>query len=44
MAGGVATAGAVPGATLELIPGMGHDLPVQLWPRIIDAIVANTAR
>jgi pimeloyl-ACP methyl ester carboxylesterase len=44
MSGGQATAEAIPGAELLLIPGMGHDLPVQLWSPIIDAIVANTAR
>jgi pimeloyl-ACP methyl ester carboxylesterase len=41
--GGEATARAVPGATLIVIPGMGHDLPVAVWTRIIDAI-ADTAR
>src|SRR5262249_36183298 len=29
--GGRATAAAVPGATLWTIPGMGHDLPVELF-------------
>lgn len=42
--GGVATAQAVPGARLVLIPGMGHDLPRALWGQIIDAIVANASR
>jgi pimeloyl-ACP methyl ester carboxylesterase len=37
--GGRATAAAVPGARLEIISGMGHDLPRRLWPRVIDAIV-----
>jgi hypothetical protein len=23
---------------------MGHDLPRQVWPRVIDAIVENAAR
>jgi hypothetical protein len=23
---------------------MGHDLPRELWPRIIDAVVANATR
>jgi pimeloyl-ACP methyl ester carboxylesterase len=40
--GGQATAAAVPGSTLILIPGMGHDLPEGAWDQIIDAIVANT--
>jgi pimeloyl-ACP methyl ester carboxylesterase len=42
--GGTATAAAIPGARLELIEGMGHDLPRQLWPRFVDAIADNAAR
>ena len=42
--GGRATARAIPGARLELIEGMGHDLPRAVWPRIIDGIVANAER
>lgn len=38
---GVATAKAIPGAKLERIPGMGHALPIALWPRIIEAIAAH---
>jgi len=41
--GGRATAEAVPGATLLMIPGMGHDLPEALWDEIVSAVVANTA-
>lgn len=41
---GLATARAIPGAELITIPGMGHDLPVQLWPTFVDAIVRNTER
>jgi pimeloyl-ACP methyl ester carboxylesterase len=41
VSGGRATADAVPGAELLIFPGMGHDLPVELWPRIVDAIAAN---
>lgn len=44
VSGGRATAAAVPGAELLTIPGMGHDLPRELWPRVVDAIVANSAR
>jgi pimeloyl-ACP methyl ester carboxylesterase len=40
--GGHATAAAIPGAGLVLIPGMGHNLPEDAWPPIIDAIVRNT--
>jgi pimeloyl-ACP methyl ester carboxylesterase len=42
--GGRATARAIKGAKLMKVEGMGHDLPRQLWPQIIDAIVANTER
>ena len=42
--GGRATAKAIRGATLLEIPGMGHDLPREAWPEIIDAIVENAAR
>jgi pimeloyl-ACP methyl ester carboxylesterase len=44
VSGGEATAAAVPGAELMVIPGMGHDLPEALWPRITGAIAANAAR
>ncbi|HEY4240273.1 MAG TPA: alpha/beta hydrolase [Kofleriaceae bacterium] len=36
--GGRATAAAIPGAKLEIIDGMGHDLPRALWPRIVDLV------
>ncbi len=36
------TAAAIPGARLEVIEGMGHDLPQQLWPRFADLIIENT--
>ncbi|MDX3239162.1 alpha/beta hydrolase [Streptomyces sp. ME03-5709C] len=42
--GGRATAAAVAGSELLLIPGMGHDLPEQLWPTVVDAIARNAAR
>jgi pimeloyl-ACP methyl ester carboxylesterase len=44
LAGGEATAAAIPGSRLVVIPGMGHDLPPGAWPTIIDAIVDNAAR
>ena len=40
--GGDATARAIPGARLVTIPGMGHDLPVDVWPQILD-LVTNHA-
>jgi pimeloyl-ACP methyl ester carboxylesterase len=39
--GGRATARAIPGARLEIVEGMGHDLPRVLWPRLIDAFAAH---
>ncbi|MBO2458281.1 alpha/beta fold hydrolase [Actinomadura violacea] len=36
--GGRATAAAVPGARLVTYPGMGHDLPRQLWPSMLEQI------
>jgi pimeloyl-ACP methyl ester carboxylesterase len=44
VSGGEATAQAIPGAKLIVIPGMGHDLPRALWPRFVDEIVANAER
>jgi pimeloyl-ACP methyl ester carboxylesterase len=44
VSGGRATAAAVPGAELIVIPGMGHDLPEPLWPKLADAIAANAAK
>ncbi|MDP9318953.1 MAG: alpha/beta fold hydrolase [Actinomycetota bacterium] len=43
VSGGRATAEAIPGAELLLIPGMGHNLPPEIWPAIIDGI-ERTAR
>jgi pimeloyl-ACP methyl ester carboxylesterase len=36
--GGRATAKAIPGARLQMIEGMGHDLPRGAWPLLLDAI------
>jgi pimeloyl-ACP methyl ester carboxylesterase len=41
---GVATARAIPGAELLVFPGMGHDLPRELWSRFIDALTKNAER
>jgi pimeloyl-ACP methyl ester carboxylesterase len=42
--GGRATAKAIPGAELDVVEGMGHDLPRDLWPRLLDAIDKTIAR
>lgn len=42
--GGIATAGAIPDAELIAIPGMGHDLPRDVWPKVIEAVVRNAER
>jgi pimeloyl-ACP methyl ester carboxylesterase len=36
--GGKDTAASIPGAKLLMIEGMGHALPISMWPQIIDAI------
>ena len=41
LACGVATAQAIPGARLEVIEGMGHDLPAQLLERLLALIDAH---
>ncbi|MGQ0624197.1 MAG: alpha/beta fold hydrolase [Sporichthyaceae bacterium] len=38
VSGGLSTARAIPGAELVLVPGMGHDLPPQLWGILLDGI------
>ncbi len=42
--GGKATAGAIPGAEHVEVPGMAHDLPVQLHERFVDIIAATVER
>jgi pimeloyl-ACP methyl ester carboxylesterase len=37
-AGGKDTAASIPNAKLMMIEGMGHALPLRVWPNIIDAI------
>lgn len=38
------TAAALPNARLIIIPGMGHALPEQVWPQVVDALVEVTSR
>jgi pimeloyl-ACP methyl ester carboxylesterase len=42
--GGRATAAAIPHAELELVPGMGHDLPLALHPLFVDGIERTALR
>jgi len=44
VSGGRATAEAIPDAKLVVLEGMGHDMPRELWPQIIEAIVQNAGR
>jgi len=44
ISGGRATAEAVPGAELWTVPGMGHDLPRELFAEVADRITALAAR
>ena len=41
---GRATAAAIPGARLVVYPEMGHDLPRELWPSMVDEIAALAAQ
>lgn len=44
MKGGRDTAVRTPGAKFVSYPGMGHNLPEELWPQVIDEICAVTGR
>ena len=37
-------AGKIAGASLEIVDGMGHDLPQALWPRFVRSIEATAGR
>jgi pimeloyl-ACP methyl ester carboxylesterase len=39
--GGKATAAAIAGARLKIIPGMGHDIPPQLFAELVDELVRH---
>jgi pimeloyl-ACP methyl ester carboxylesterase len=43
VSGAHATAAAIPGAELLVINGMGHDLPRQLWPKVVERISSHIA-
>jgi pimeloyl-ACP methyl ester carboxylesterase len=38
--GGQATAAAIPEAELLIVDGMGHDLPREVWPQLIERMTA----
>ena len=42
LAHGQDVAAAVPGARIDVIPRMGHALPISMWPQIVEAIVQHT--
>ena len=44
LSGGQATAAAVPGARLIVVPGMGHDLPYALQTQFIDMLATHFTR
>ncbi|GLY34020.1 alpha/beta hydrolase [Amycolatopsis sp. NBRC 101858] len=44
VSGGKATAEAIPGAELLVIPGMGHNLPRAVWPTLASAIAGVTGQ
>lgn len=44
ISGGRATAAAIPDSRLVLYPGMGHDLPRELWDVVIEEIAVNARR
>ena len=41
LACGQATAAAIPGARLLVLPGVGHELPSAVWPQVTAAITAH---
>jgi hypothetical protein len=44
VSGGEATAKAIPGAELIVLPDMGHELPPALFPQLVDAVIRNIRR
>jgi pimeloyl-ACP methyl ester carboxylesterase len=44
LACGIDTAETVPGAKLRVIAGMGHAMPMSMWPLIVDEIAAHAAQ
>ena len=44
LAGGIDTAENIPGARLEIIDGMGHNLPETLVPRLVELIAVQVGQ
>jgi pimeloyl-ACP methyl ester carboxylesterase len=44
VAAGHDLAARIRGAEIDVIPGMGHDLPAPLWPRFVSGIAAAAGR
>lgn len=44
LAGGIDCSQHIPGAQLEVIDGMGHNLPIELWPQIINLVAEHGLR
>lgn len=44
IAAGIDTAESIPNAELQLIEGMGHSLPSQVWPQIVQSVVQLKSR
>jgi pimeloyl-ACP methyl ester carboxylesterase len=42
--GGRATGAAIQGARVAIITGLGHDLPPDVWPQLVDLIAEHAAR
>ncbi len=41
---GISTAEAIPGASLMVIHGLGHELPPAVWPQVIEAIARHVEK
>jgi pimeloyl-ACP methyl ester carboxylesterase len=41
---GADTAASIPGARLEVVEGMGHDMPTVIWPRLVEWISDHASR
>ena len=44
VAAGIDLAARIAGAEIDLIAGMGHDLPAELWPRFVSGIASAAGR